>query len=206
MIRRAIAALVCALVFAAPAAALEVKVKDVRAPASAVGVEIEIHGLLPDRFKRLIDDGGVLHLRVQAELWQSRPVWDRLVYAPIVRVLRLTRALPGHELVITDPAGRAAAYAAIPDPMPLTVELGNPDRLNAPGRYYVRVVATLGTLAEREIDDLGDAVFGRASETNGLGSLGRMVFRKMIEVSDYLQSVSAETRSRTMSGRDVLKP
>jgi hypothetical protein len=206
MIRRAISALVCALVLTAPVAALEVRVKDVRAPANAVGVEIEIRDLLPDRFKRLIDDGGVLHLRVQAELWQSRPVWDRLVYAPMVRVFRLARAVAGRELVITDPAGRAAAYAALPNPMPLTVELGKPDRVNAPEKYYVRVVATLGTLAEREIDDLGDAVFGRASETNGLGSLGRMVFQKVIEISDYLQSVSAETRSRTMSGHDVLKP
>jgi hypothetical protein len=44
------------------------------------------------------------------------------------------------------------------------------------------VIATLGTLAEREVDEVGDAVFGRPSETNGLGSLGRLVFRTVLKV------------------------
>ena len=68
-------------------------------------------------------------------------------------------------------------------------------------RYYVHVIATLGTLAEREVDDVGDAVFGRPSEANGLGSLGRLMFRTVLQVSDYLQSVSAEARSRQTGRR-----
>ena len=51
----------------------------------------------------------------------------------------------------------------------------------------------------------GDAVFGKESETNGLGSLGRLVFRTVLQVSDYLQSVTSETRSRKLSGADLLK-
>ena len=33
----------------------------------------------------------------------------------------------------------------------------------------------------------------RQSEANGLGSLGRLVFRTVLQVSDYLQSVSSES-------------
>src|SRR2546425_9707076 len=70
---------------AAPASALELMIKNVRTPASTVTANIEVRDVLPDRFKRLIDDGGVLHLRVEAELWESRPVWDRLVCPSTVR-------------------------------------------------------------------------------------------------------------------------
>ena len=69
----------------------------------------------------------------------------------------------------------------------------------------MHVVATLGTLADQEAEEVGDAVFGRPSETNGLGSLGRLVFRTVLQVSDYLQSVTAEAKSRRLSGRDVLQ-
>lgn len=46
------------------------------------------------------------------------------------------------------------------------------------------------------MDEVGDAVFGRPSEANGLGSLGRLVFRTVLQVSDYLHSVSAEAKGR----------
>lgn len=206
MIRRAIGVCVCVLSLAVPAAALEVRVKDVRVASNVVGVAVDVRDLLSDRFKRVLDDGGVLHLRVQAELWQSRPVWDRLVYPAIVHVFRLARAVSGRDLAVTDQGGAVTTYAAIPNPMPVVVELGKPDRLTAAEHYYVRVIATFGTLADREVDDVGDAVFGRPSETTGLGSLGRMVFRKIIEIGDYLQSDSAEAKSRSMPGRDILRP
>jgi hypothetical protein len=181
---------------AATAAALDVRVKDVHVPATQVGATIEVRDILPDRFKRLVSDGRVLHLRVQAELWESRPVWDRLVFPAIVRMFRLSRARSGAPLVVTDQAGAAVTYAAVPESMPVEIELGGRDRLTKADRYYVHVVATLGTVADREIDDVNDAVFGRDSESNGLASLGRMVFRTAIEISDYLQSVTAETRSK----------
>jgi len=82
---------VCAFLLASPAAALEVQVKDLRAPSSVVTTTIELRDVLPDRFKKTLDGGGTLHLRVQAELWESRPVWDRLVYPAIVRVFRFRR-------------------------------------------------------------------------------------------------------------------
>src|SRR2546422_11512030 len=80
---------------AAPASALELMIKNVRTPASTVTANIEVRDVLPDRFKRLIDDGGVLHLRVEAELWESRPVRDRLLSPPIFTVFRLGPPVAG---------------------------------------------------------------------------------------------------------------
>ena len=163
---------------------------------------IELRDLIPDRFKKTLADGGVLHLRVQAELWESRPVWDRLVYPAIVRVFRFRRAA-GDGLSITDPNGAVAAYSSAPQALPVVLELGDGRRVTPAQRYYVHVIATLGTLAEREADEVGDAVFGRPSESNGLGSVGRLVFRTVLQVTDYLQSVSAESRSRRILGAEI---
>jgi hypothetical protein len=198
-----IATLMCALALAAPSAALEVRVKDVRAPSANVGAAIELRDVLPDRFKKLLDDGRVLHLRVQTELWESRPVWDRLVYPAMIRVLRFARAASSHEITVTDSAGAATTYATVPNPLALNVDIGRRDRLAKAERYYVHVTATMGTIADRDIDDVNDALFGRPAESNGLGSLGRMVFRKMIEICDYLQSVTAETKSKQT---ELLRP
>ena len=190
--------LVVTSVWAGP---LDVRVKNVRTPSSAVTATVELRDVIPDRFRKLVEDGAVLHLRVQTELWESRPVWDRLVYPAIVSVFRLGRAPAARTISITDTSGTAP----MPDPLPVIVNLGDSNRVTASERYYVHVVATLGMLADQEVDAVGDAVFGRAAETNGLGSLGRLVFRTVLQVSDYLQSVTAEVKSRRLSGQDVLQ-
>ena len=204
MIPGLLIAVVCVLLLGTPAVALEVQVKALRAPASVVTTTIELREVLPDRFKKTLDGGGILHLRVQTELWESRPVWDRLVYPAIVRVFRFKRASTDG-LSITDPSGTTITFASPPASVPVVVDLGETNRLTAAERYYVHVIATLGTLAEREVDEVGDAVFGRASETNSLGSLGRLVFRTVLQVSDYLQSVSAEARTRRTPGADIIR-
>ena len=194
------------LLCASRAAAFEVSLKHVSTPATAVVATIEIRDPLPDRFRRLIEEGGVLHLRIQAELWESRPVWDRLVFPAIVRVYRFARGLSGSGISIADSAGTTSFYAAAPNPMGMTIECGQSARIAASARYYLRLTATAGTLAQRDADDVGDVVFGRESESTGLGSLGRAIFRTVVKVSDYLQSVSAEATSKRMSGADLLKP
>src|SRR5438128_12689702 len=74
----------------APASALDVEVKGLHTVGAAVTTAIELRDVIPERFRKTLVEGGVLHLRVQAELWEARPVWDRLVYPAIVRVFRLT--------------------------------------------------------------------------------------------------------------------
>ncbi len=167
--------------------ALEVQIREVKADVM-VRAAFDVRDLLPDRFRRVLDDNGTLHLRLQVELWESRPVWDRLVYPAVIRVVRMTRDQPP------------------PPAMPVDLEIGKSDRIVATGRYYLHVIATLGTLADRDAEAVGDAVFGRESEANGLGSLGRLVVRTALQISDYLQSVSAEAKSRRMTGADLRKP
>jgi hypothetical protein len=207
MLFRAFGAIALVLALAAPAAAeLDVQVKDVKTPASAVRTTIELRDILPDRFKKMMmDDGRVLHLRVQAELWESRPIWDRLVYPAIVRVFRLGRAPAGRNVAITDPDGAAVTYPAIPSTMPVVVDLGDRNRVTLTEKYYVHVVATLGTLAETEADEVGDAVFGNEGETGSLSALGRLAVKTAMKVSDYLQSVTAEARSRKLAGAEILR-
>ena len=179
-------ALAAVAAFTAPLRALEVQIREIRMDAT-VRAAFDVRDLLPDRFRRVLDDNGTLHLRLQVELWESRPVWDRLVYPAVIRVVRLTRDQPP------------------PESIPVNLELGKSDRIVATGRYYLHVVATLGTLAERDVETVGDAVFGRESETNGLGSLGRLVVKTALQISDYLQSVTAEAKSRRMMGADLRK-
>ena len=199
-----LAAFFCCVLAAAPAFALDVQIKDVRGPAAVVTATIELADLIPDRFSKTLEDGGVLHLRLQAELWESRPVWDRLVYPALVRVFRFRRTTGGG-LAVTNPDGTATTYPAAPKVLPVALDLGDAKRVAAAQRYYVHIIATLGTLAEREVDEVGDAVFGRSSEDNGLGSLGRLMFRTVLQVNDYLQSVSTEAKSRRTAGADILK-
>jgi hypothetical protein len=202
--RAACAFLVCFLA-ASRALALEVQVKDLRAVAATVRATVEVRDVVPDRFRKMLETGNVLHLRLQTELWESRPVWDRLVYPAMTRVFRLARSASGSEVSISDNAGSSASYPAVPNPLQVLVDLGNRDRVTVSQKFYIHVIATLGTLAEREVDAAGDAVFGRETEANGLGSFGRMVFRTALKISDYLQSVSAETKSRKISGSELLR-
>ena len=202
---RTVCAFVVSVLLASRVLALDLQVKDVRAVASIVQTTLEVRDVVPERFRTMLDAGNVLHLRLQAELWESRPVWDRLVYPAMTRVFRLARAASGGDISISDGAGSTTSYPAVPNPLPLHLDLGNRDRVSASEKYYVHAIITLGTLAEREVDAAGDAVFGKASETNGLGSLGRLVFRTVLQVSDYMQSVTSETKSRKMSGAELLR-
>lgn len=205
--KRAVFLGLLALSAAADASALGVDVKDLRAAAAVVTASIELRDVLPDRFRQTVDQGGVVHLRIHTEVWERRPAWDRLVYPAVVRVFRLARTPSGREFAVYDPEGAVTFQgAAAPDPLPLAIRVGSPDRLLSAARYYAKVIATLGTLAEREINDAGDAVFGRPEESSGLGAFGRTIFQKVLEISDYMQSVSAQGVSRTIGGGQILKP
>jgi hypothetical protein len=125
----------------------------------------------------------------------------------MVRLFRVAHQPPlGRELTIDDAAGGSTVVSAMPNPWELLVDLGARDRISPPERYYVHVVATIGTLAEREAEDVNDAVFGKESDDNTLSAFGRMLFRTAMRVGDYLQSVSAEAKSRKIDGATIIRP
>jgi len=188
------------------AAALELRVREVRTKGTSVMAAIDLDELVPDRLMKIVDDGGVLHLQIETELWESRPVWDRLVYPALVHVFRIARATPAATgISVTDPSGATTTYARLPKTYPAAFELGGADRIVAAARYYVHAVATLGTLADPDIDRVSDAVFGRESDTSSIGAVGRFVFGTMLRLSDYMQSVTAETKGRRVSGDEILR-
>lgn len=199
-------ALTAVLTAVGSAAALEVRVRTVHAAATVVSAQVDVEDLVPDRLKHVMDDGGTLHLRLQAELWERRPVWDRLVYPAIVRVFRIvggSASAPGVRVI--DPAGNSATYATLPKPLAASLELGGADRVAAATRYYVHVIATIGTVADREVESMNDAVFGRESDTSSIGAVGRFVLGTVLRMSDYLQSVTAETNGRVIKGDEILR-
>jgi hypothetical protein len=85
----------------------------------------------------------------------------------------------------------------------LRPDIGRADALSDGARYYVRVLATLGTILEKETEQASKAVFGEDDGSVSLAAMGKILFHAVLQASDYLQSVSSETRTRELSGRDV---
>src|SRR5207248_612255 len=88
-------------------------------------------------------------------------------------------------------------------PLAVSVDLGDRIRLEAAEKYYLHVVATVGTIADREADEAGDAVFGKESDANGLSSFGRLLFRTAVKVSDYMQSVTTEIKGTVIAASNA---
>lgn len=203
--RRIVLFLVLMLVAARPARAMDARVRDVHAGSDTVVAAVEVTSVVPDSLKHVVDGGSPLHLRLQAELWESRPVWDRLVYPALVRVFRIARSGTPAHMVIVDPSGTELPMRSGSAPFATALPLGGIDRVAPANKYYVHLVATVGTIAERDIDTVNDAVFGRESDTGSAASFGRFVLRSVLQLSDYLQSVTVETRGRKIPGAEILK-
>lgn len=206
MARRRLAApcvLLAWVVAAAPAFALEARVSEVRTVGPRVRAAIDLRDLFPEKFRRILQSGGALHMRVQAELWEDRPVWDRLVRPAIVTVFRIVRDPATAQIAISDAFGPVLSAAAYPDMVPVRVDVAPADAIAEGSRYYLRMIATVGTIAERDIEDTGEAVFGRDEGTVSLGKVGKFLFHAVLQVSDYLQSISSEARTRVFHGREL---
>jgi hypothetical protein len=150
----------------------------------------------------VLESGGPLHVRIQAELWEDRPVWDKLVRPALISVFRVVRDPGTSQVAVTDAVGTIMSFAQWPDPLTLKVEVAPAQALQDDSRYYLRIVATIGTIAERDIQT-GEAVFGGDDGSISIGTVGRLVFRTVLQATDYLQSVSTETRSDRFRGREV---
>jgi hypothetical protein len=182
--------------------ALETRVIELRVAGGSLRAAIEIRELFPAKFQSVLEQRGAIHLRLQIELWEDRPIWDKLAQPAIVTVFRIMLDPASRQVSVADRFGEVSRQPAWQEPLTVRLDLGRADALADGGRYYVRVLATLGTIAERESTGAEDAVFG-ADEGVTLGSMGRVLFRAVLQVNDYLQSVSTEARTRDISGREL---
>jgi hypothetical protein len=188
---------------AARAEALETHVAEIRTVGPTVRASLEMRQVFSDKYKQILQSGGALHVRVQTELWEDRPLWDRLVRPALVTVFKIVRDPASSELAISDAFGKAFSVAAFPEALALQIDVVPADAVSDGGRYYLRLVATVGTIAERDVQETGDAVFGKDEGNLSIGQVGKFLFHTVLQISDYLQSVTAEAKSRVFHGREL---
>src|SRR5262245_44620144 len=191
------------LAFASPAAALEVRLTELRVAGGSVRASIEIRDMFPQKFQSILEDGGAIHLRLQLELWEDRAVWDKLAQPAVVTVFRINMDPTTRQIRVADQYGEVSRQPAWQEPLTLRLDLGRADALSDSAQYYVRAQATLGTIAEKESDRAGNTVFGENDSTVSIAGMGKMLFHAVLQVNDYLQSVSSEMRTRNVNGRAV---
>ena len=196
------ALVLAASAFAAPAAALDARVTEIRVAGGSIRASIEIRDMFPQKFQSILEDGAAIHLRLQIELWEDR-LWDKLTQPAAVTVFRIMLDPSTRQVKVADQYGEVSRQPAWQEPLVLRLDLGRADALSDSGNYYVRVLATLGTVAEKESERAGNAVFGDDDSTVSLAGMGKMLFHAVLSVNDYLQSVSAESRTRNVSGREM---
>jgi hypothetical protein len=196
------AIVLAAAAFAAPAEALEARVTEIRVAGGSIRASLEIRDMFPEKFQSILQDGAAIHLRLQIELWEDR-MWDKLAQPAAVTVFRIVLDPSTRQVKVADQYGEVSRQPAWQEPLALRLDLGRAEGLSDSGNYYVRVQATLGTVAEKESERASNAVFGDDDSTVSLAGMGKMLFHAVLSVNDYLQSVSAESRTRNVNGREV---
>ena len=192
-----------ALGLARPAAALEARITEIRVAGGSIFAALELRDLFPEKFRAVLEERAAIHLRLQIELWEDRPVWDKLAHPSAVSVFRMILDPNTQVVRVADRYGEVSAMPAWQEPLALRLDLGRADSLGDGTQYYVRVMATLGTIAEKESTTASNAVFGDDDSSLSIAGMGKMLFHAVLQVNEYLQSVSTETRTRALAGREL---
>ncbi|HET7698907.1 MAG TPA: hypothetical protein VFK57_24525 [Vicinamibacterales bacterium] len=198
-----ILALALTLAHAASAFALDTKVIEIRVAGGSLFAALELRDLFPAKFQAILEDGAAIHLRLQLELWEDRPVWDKLANPAAVSVFRMVLDRQTRAVKVADQYGEVSRQPAWQEPLSLRIDLGRPDALSDGTRYYIRALATLGTIAEKESAAASNVVFGDDDSSVSIAAMGKMLFRAVLTVNEYLQSVSTDTRTRELTGREL---
>lgn len=185
------------------AAALETKLIEVRVAGGSLFAALELRDLFPAKFQAILENGAAIHLRLQLELWEDRAVWDKLATPAVISVFRMVLDPQTRLVKVADRYGEVSRQPAWQEPLSLRVDLGRPDSVEDGARYYIRALATLGTIAEKEGAAAGNAVFGDDDSAVSMAAMGKMLFRAVLSVNDYLQSVASDSRSRQLTGREL---
>lgn len=185
------------------AAGIQAKTAGFRRAGTALRVAFEIQDIFTERFRRVVEQGGTLYVRIEAELWEPRSLWDRLVRAAAVSVARLSTEAMSRSLVLVDSFGEATVYPSYPRAVTVWADLVPIDRVEDGRTYYVHATVTVGTIAESEINSVSEALFGEDRQSSGLGSLGKLVFQKVLRLADYLDSTSCDVKSARVLARQM---
>jgi hypothetical protein len=189
--------------FAPPATALEARLTEMRVAGGGIRAALEIRDMFPAKFQAILEDRGAIHLRLQIELWEDRPIWDKLAQPSVVTIFRIVLDPSTREVSVADRYGEVSRQPAWQEPLVVQTNLGRADALSDTAQYYVRALVTLGTVAERETAKATNAVFGEDESSVSLAGMGKILFHAVLQVNDYLQSVASEVRTRDVKGRDV---
>ena len=192
------------LVAAGPASALDVRVTEIRVAGGTIRAALEIRDMFPQKFQAVLTGGGAIHLRLQIELWEDRSIWDKLAQPALVTVFRIVLDPDTNQVSVSDRYGEVSRQPAWQEPLSLRLDLGRAETLSDKARYYIRTLATLGTIAEKEATAAGDAVLGGQDSAVSLGAVSRMLFHAVLQVTDYLQSVSVDSRTRDLTRGELM--
>jgi hypothetical protein len=183
--------------------ALEARVTGLRVTGTRLWASVEVRDLLRDRFLELVRDGKAIFVQLQADVWEDRRVFDRMVVTTPPATYRIDPDTGTDGIVLFDQYGGTSRHADVRLPIALRIELGPADRIEDGQTYYVHSVVTAATVDERDIDQAGEALFGSEESTRGLAALGRFVFRTLLRMGKYFESAQAEVTSRRVSARDI---
>ena len=202
LVALALAIGLCASTVTAASVDLEARLTEVRAIGPSIRVSLDLRDIFTEKFRAILQDGGRLHVRVQTEMWEDRPMWDKLVRPAIVSVFRIIRD-PNSQISVSDAVGVVSSAPWTSTAVPLRVDAGSSQEVHDDRKYYLRIVVTVGTIEEREIEGTGEAVFGRGESTVSVARVGKLIFNTVLQVSDYLQSQTSEIKSSTFLGREL---
>jgi hypothetical protein len=188
----------------APLAALELRVTQIRVGGARVSAAFEVRDLLRDTFLKLVQDGRAVFLQLEAELWEDRRVFDRIIITVPPVTWRVDRDPAGAGVLLQDQNGGTVRHADLRQPFALRVDIGPAARVDENATYYLHATMTAATVDERDIDRAGEAIFGDEQSARGLAGLGRFVFRTLLRMGKYFESAAAEVTSRRVSGRDII--
>ncbi|HSL21698.1 MAG TPA: hypothetical protein VK886_09190 [Vicinamibacterales bacterium] len=203
--RRERTALVIVVVLAAVAHpfAFGGRVARIRAVSATVRAAIELRDAFPESLRQVLERGGTLHVRVEGALWEDRALWDRPLEPPRVSVFRIVREPNGAAIAVVDSGGGTTVYKPYPDPLTIDVDLGAADKLVDAAKYYFDGVVSIGTITDEDVEEANEAVFGRDDGPAGLKRVGRFLLNTVLQVSDYVKSVTTDVRSGRMTGAQI---
>jgi hypothetical protein len=190
------------LATAGSASAMETRILEIRVVGPTIRASLDLRNIFSDTFLEVLNGGNPLHVRIQVELWEDRPMWDTLVRPAIVSAFRIVRD-PKNQITVQDPFGVIASLPDHATPVPLRVEVAPTSLIDDATKYYLKLVATVGTIQPEEAADTGEAVFGGDDSTISVARFGKLIFNTVVQVADYLQSVTSEARTKVFTGREV---